>query len=59
MKEGEKWTLREAVDLIPAPSPTMYVPWASLFFLSETVFFFFLLLNRTATNTYRVDVNRK
>ena len=44
MKEGEKWTLREAVDLIPAPSHTMYVPWASLFFLSETVFFFFSCL---------------
>lgn len=58
MKEGEKWTLREALDLIPAPSHTMYVPWASLFFLSETVFFF-SLLKRTATNTYRVDVNRK
>ena len=32
MKEGEKWTLREAVDLIPAPSHTTYVPGGSLSF---------------------------
>ena len=51
MKEGEKWTLREAVDLIPAPSHTMYVPWASLFFLSETVFFFLCLKGQPLTPT--------